>query len=135
MGIKQQSLRACQTHNAHPSRQCVCYRIDALAASLPCSVTIGNANDSRRRVQTVKKLFKFCFANLLGALRDAPALSSLEAFSLSSMRTFKIPASPDDLLYVSDDSALSVQQNTAVAELKPEEAQQFADGVAWCPDH
>lgn len=46
------------------------------------------------------------------------------------MRAFKIPASPVDLLQVSDESALSVQQNTVIAELKPEEVQEFADGVA-----
>ena len=46
------------------------------------------------------------------------------------MRMFQIPASPVDLIHVSDESALSVQQNTAVAELKPEEVQEFADGVA-----
>ena len=46
------------------------------------------------------------------------------------MRVFNIPNSPVDLLNVSDESALSVQQNTVVAELKPEEVQEFADGVA-----
>ena len=46
------------------------------------------------------------------------------------MTIFRIPAAPVDLLHVSDQSALSVQQNTAVAELKPEEVQEFADGLA-----
>ena len=45
------------------------------------------------------------------------------------MNTFKIPASPQDLLVASDELALSVQQNTAVAELKPEDVQIFADGI------
>lgn len=46
------------------------------------------------------------------------------------MKLFKIPASPVDLLGHSNELALSVQQNTAVAELKTEEIQEFADGVA-----
>lgn len=46
------------------------------------------------------------------------------------MKLFKIPASPVDLLDDSNELALSVQQNTAVAELKTEEIQEFADGVA-----
>ena len=46
------------------------------------------------------------------------------------MKTFKIPGSPLELLNASDESTLSVQQNTAVAELNPEEVQEFADGMA-----
>lgn len=46
------------------------------------------------------------------------------------MKKFKIPPSPLDLLTPSDELALSVQQNTAVAELKPEDVQLFADGIA-----
>lgn len=45
------------------------------------------------------------------------------------MNTFKIPASPLDLLIASDELTLSVQQDTAVAELKPEDVQIFADGI------
>ena len=71
-------------------------------------------------VQTVDQLFQRC--NRKYRLRRG-------AFN-TTMKTFRIPASPGDLLDDSNELALSVQRNTAVADLKTEEIQEFADGVA-----
>lgn len=46
------------------------------------------------------------------------------------MAVFRIPSSPAELLTSSDESALTVVQDIAVAELKAEEIQEFAEGTA-----
>ena len=48
------------------------------------------------------------------------------------MRSFIIPACPADLLNPSDDTHLTVQNNTAVAALKAEDVQSLSDGETFC---
>ena len=46
------------------------------------------------------------------------------------MSVFRIPSLPADLVTKSDESALTVVQDIAIAGLKAEEVQEFAEGPA-----
>ena len=59
-----------------------------------------------------------------------PLRSKVQTAGFVWLTMFRIPASPADLLASDDEVTLTVVQNTAIAELKAEEIQEFADGIS-----